>query len=254
MRDQSTRLGELLPDGRGVWIAIDHSVSSPLSGLIDIGGLVDALDGADALVAHKGVVRHFAGCDARFVMHLSASTVHGGSHADDKVLVGTVAEAVQHGAHCVSVQVNLGSEHEAAMLERLGCVASQCAELGMPLLGMIYPRGPNLSIHPDDITNGVAHCARLGFELGCDVVKVPWTGDEDSFSQVIAGVPIPVLVAGGPDDGDAEQLFEMIESAMTAGASGVCIGRNVFNSPDPAAVLSRIQSIINDPKHAAEVD
>lgn len=248
------RLEELLPRGRGVWIALDHCVSRPLSGLSDIGRLIGSLEAADALVAHKGVVRHFQGDDAPFVMHLSASTVHGGRHADDKVLVGTVAEAAKHGALGVSVQVNLGSEHEPAMLERLGRVSSQCAELGMPLLGMIYPSGPNLSLDPDDPTDGVAHCARLGFELGCDVVKVPWTGDAESFSRVIAGVPIPVLVAGGSDDGNPERLFSIIESAMLVGASGVCIGRNVFNSPDPAAVVSRIHAIIHGPEPMQVVD
>ena len=54
----------------------------------------------------------------------------------------------------------------------------------MPLLGMIYPRGPNLKLDGNDITKGISHAVRLAFELGCDVVKVPWTGDKDSLAGV----------------------------------------------------------------------
>lgn len=254
MNERQRRLDELLPGGNGVWVAIDHSVSQPQRGLIDIEGLLALLGAADALVAHKGVVRHFAGGRDRFVMHLSASTIHGGAHADDKVLVGSVGEAQRAGAAAVSVQVNLGSEHEAAMLERLGMVATRCSEFEMPLLGMIYPRGRHLNLDSNDATAGVLHCARLGWELGCDVVKVPWTGDPTSFAEVVAAVPIPVLVAGGIAESGPEAVFELITQAISAGARGVCIGRNVFNSAEPAAVLARVVSIVHPSLRVQVVD
>ena len=132
------------------------------------------------------------------------------------------------------------------MIQALGDVAEACREHDMPLLGMIYPRGPNLSPDPDDETKGVAHAARLGWELGCDVVKVPWTGSIESFRQVSSCVPIPVLVAGGPHTDDFSDVLVMVHDACRyAGAAGSCIGRNVFAGDNPAERVMRLNQAMD---------
>ena len=257
--DKQTLLESLLPNGRGIWVATDHGVSKwPVAGLEDMQKLVNSLTGsdgimADAIVVHRGVIDHIEvprEWSGGWVMHLSASTVHGGEHADWKVLAGDadtlVWGAVERCAKAVSVQVNLGEPQENEMIQALGDVAEACREHDMPLLGMIYPRGPNLSPDPDDETKGVAHAARLGWELGCDVVKVPWTGSIESFRQVSSCVPIPVLVAGGPHTDDfADVLVRVHDACRYAGAAGTCIGRNVFADGNPAERVMRLNQAMD---------
>ena len=67
------------------------------------------------------------------------------------------------------------------MIETLGKVTAKAFEQNVPVLGMMYPRGENLSVMDGDDTEAVAHAVRLGFELGCDVVKTKWTGSIESF-------------------------------------------------------------------------
>jgi class I fructose-bisphosphate aldolase len=148
--------------------------------------------------------------------------------------------------------VNMGDEFEPEMIAEMGALTGQAIALGMPVLGMVYPRGPNLVIAEDDSTGGVAHAARLAWELGCDVVKVPWTGDSDSFASVCAAVPIPVLIAGGPRNCSFEELLGIVEAAMAAGAAGVCMGRQVFGADDPAAHVRALAAIVHGGGSAVE--
>jgi class I fructose-bisphosphate aldolase len=111
---------------------------------------------------------------------------------------------------------------------------------------MIYPRGPLLKIAPGDITKGVAHAARVAWELGCDVVKVPWTGDVESFKLVCQAVPIPVLISGGPRGISFTELLEIVELAISAGGSGVCIGRQVFGSNNPRSCVEALRAVVHE--------
>ena len=258
MGEKKARLGKLLPNGRGVWIPLDHGASFyPLSGLEDMTSLYLSLGegNVDAVVAQKGAVSHFSTLSGPpLVAHLSVSTIHGGERSDDKVVVGSVEEALSRGAIAVSVQVNVGSKHETEMITRMGHVSEQCHRLGVPLLGMMYARGENLQIDGDP-TNGVAHAVRLGWELGCDVVKTQWTGSMESFEIVTSGVPIPVLVAGGEKHDDVEGLLKMVKQSILAGGAGVCIGRQVFSHQDPAAYANALHEVVQrgiGPRDAAE--
>ena len=237
----------LLPNGKGVWIPIDHGVSDfPVKGLENLDQLIDSISHADAIVAQKGVISHYASSGANFVAHLSASTRHAGGRTSDKMLVGSVEEALSRGAKGVSVQVNMGSPDEPEMIERLGSITQDSHYLNCPVLGMIYPRGENLNIMEGDDTKGAAHAARLAFELGCDVVKTKWTGSIESFRKVTSAVPIPVLIAGGPAGSSTEETLGIVHQAMQAGGGGVCMGRQVFSHSNPKAMVSALKSIIHD--------
>ena len=240
----------ILPGGKGVWIPIDHGVSDyPVEGLEDLDSLIKTLaeSGVDAIVAHKGVVSKYGHLhEGHMIAHLSVSTRHSGKHNSDKVLVGTVEEVVSRGACGVSVQVNMGSKYEHKMIERLGMISCDTHKFGVPLLGMIYPRGENLKIMENDDTNASAHAARLAFELGCDVVKTKWTGDPISFAKVCKSVPIPVLIAGGPYDSDIDTMLDIVKQSIDAGGSGVCMGRHVFSHSNPGAVVTALKAIVHE--------
>ncbi|MGB1365279.1 MAG: class I fructose-bisphosphate aldolase [Candidatus Poseidoniaceae archaeon] len=249
--NKAERLEKLLPNGRGVWIPIDHGMSDfPCQGLENTEVLIRDLisAGVDAIVAQKGVVSHYShlcnGTSTNMVIHFSASTRHGGADASRKVSVGQASEVESRGGMAASAQVNIGSEGEASMLEALGELTTTCHHLGLPVLGMVYARGPNLNIVEGDSTKGVAHAARVAFEIGCDVGKTTWTGDEASFAQVTAAAPIPLLVAGGAKTNTLEMLT-MVEKAMKNGAAGVCMGRQVFAHKQPSAVARALVQIVH---------
>jgi DhnA family fructose-bisphosphate aldolase class Ia len=233
--DKATRMAKLLPRGRGVWIPIDHGASDyPIPGLTDTEDVIRSLvaAGVDGIVAQKGVVDHYhhlcQGTSTSMVVHLSVSTRHAGPDAANKVLVGHADEVLARGGIGVSCQVNMGSPNEAIMIERMGQISRQALHQELPMFGMVYARGEHLNPVEGDQTGGNAHAVRLAFELGCDAAKTVWTGDAASFSTIASAAPIPILVAGGPSTGDSRGILTMVRSALDAGASGVCMGRQVF--------------------------
>jgi 2-amino-4,5-dihydroxy-6-oxo-7-(phosphonooxy)heptanoate synthase len=241
------RRGVHRSDGGLFLVPLDHSVAQgPLAssdGLVDI---IEAIgrNGADGVVLHKGRVRFLDSLcpDLALVVHLSASTSHA-PDADHKVLVADVEQALRCGADAVSVHVNLGSDTEAAQLADLGCVAGECTMWGMPLIAMVYPRGPRITDATDPEL--VAHAASLAADLGADIVKTPFTGDIESMSDVVRSCPIPVITAGGEKASSREQLYSDIEDVMRAGAAGVAVGRNIFEADDVADVTRRVSRIVH---------
>lgn len=241
--------------GRFVFVPMDHGVSmGPIDGLVDVKKTVDdvANGGATAVIEHKGLIgfgHRSKGRDIGLIMHLSASTDLGVT-SNSKVLVATVEEAMKMGADAVSMHINVGSETEGEMLADLGMVADECNEWGMPLVVMAYPRGPKIKDSYDP--QAVAHAARVATELGADVVKCSYTGDVDSFRDVVRGALAPVVIAGGPKMGNDAELLKMVEEAMGAGAAGVSIGRNVFQHPDVEGITRAISDIVVRGKTAEE--
>jgi 2-amino-4,5-dihydroxy-6-oxo-7-(phosphonooxy)heptanoate synthase len=130
-------------------VPLDHSLTSgPTARATGLDNLVAGIctSGADAVVLHKGNLRqvapdHFT--QTALILHLSGGTDLA-PDPDAKHLVATVDEALRHGADGVSVHVNLGSAGEARQLADLAAVAGACDRWGMPLLAMVYPRGPRI--------------------------------------------------------------------------------------------------------------
>jgi predicted phospho-2-dehydro-3-deoxyheptonate aldolase len=219
--------------GKTVIIPMDHGVSlGPIQGLEDIDKTVNMIlrGGANATVVHKGIVtstNRSEDTDIGLIIHLSASTSLN-PFPNNKISVCDVDEALALGADAVSVHVNIGADGEAAMLESLGRTARECNRWGIPLLAMMYPRGDLVEVNVES----VKLAARVGAELGADIIKCPYTGSAKSFEAVVRGCPVPVVIAGGSKLSDEETL-DMIEGAMAAGAAGLSMGRNVFQHEDP---------------------
>tara|TARA_X000000368_G_scaffold158490_1_gene124861 strand:- start:89 stop:652 length:564 start_codon:yes stop_codon:yes gene_type:complete len=180
------------------------------------------------------------------------STIHGGPRSQEKITVSNTRECISRGAIGISGQVNLGDPAEPEMILRMSNITSEALEAELPVLGMFYPRGPNLRPDTSDPTMGVAHAARLAWELGCNVVKVPWTGSEESFRIVTSSVPIPVLISGGGRDVEFSQILELVEQSINAGGSGVCIGRHVFAAKEPVSHIRSLRAIVHDGESAEE--
>ncbi len=243
---------------RTVIIPLDHGITmGPIRGLYDMKSIVDkvAEGGANAVLEHKGIIRagyRGFGKDIGLILHLSAST-NLGPDPNNKVLVADVEEAIKLGADAVSLHINVGSETEPQQLETLGIIAKICDEWGIPLLAMMYPRGRKISDQYD--VDVVKHVARIGAELGADIIKTNYTGDPDSFREVVRGCPVPVVMAGGPKTNTDEEFCEMVYGCIQAGGAGVAAGRNVFQHEDPTSMVKVLCGIVHeglDPKTSLE--
>ena len=243
------RLRRLLAaDGRGVVVPMDHGVSEgPMRGLerpAETAAQV-ARGGADSLILHKGLVRTVGEAlgGVGFWLHVSASTSLN-PDPNDKRLVATVEEAVRLGADGVSCHVNVGAPEESRMVEDLGRLSGECDRLGLPLLAMMYPRGHEIR-NPHDLEL-VKKVARLGYELGADVLKVPYTGTVESFREVCQGVDVPVLISGGPKTGKDEDFLKVVAGSIEAGGAGVSVGRNLWQHKDPAVMTRAVHRLVHD--------
>lgn len=235
--------------GKTVIIPMDHGVTvGPIAGLEDMRETIGKVvrGGANAILMHKGIVQaghRGTGRDVGLIIHLSGGT----SLSPDpnaKELVCTVAEAIKLGADAVSVHINLGAETDKEMLGQLGAVSERCLEWQMPLVAMMYTRGPKIK-NEYDVAN-VKHAARVGAELGADIVKVVYTGSVDSFREVVEGCPVPVVIAGGEKMDSDKDIFEMVEGALKAGAAGVSIGRNAFQHKNPEKIIQALCKMVHE--------
>ena len=235
--------------GKTVIVPMDHGISvGPIDGLLDMKEIIQkvAEGGANATVIHKGLVsegHREKGEDIGLILHLSASTSLS-PYPNAKTLVCSVEEAVKLGADAVSIHVNLGNGGEKEMLNDFGKVSYEARTWGMPLLAMIYPRGEKIKDEYD--VNVIKHAARLGDEMGADIVKVSYTGSTETFREVVAGCSVPVVIAGGEKMDSDMDILEMVKGAIDAGGAGVSIGRNVFQHKDPANMVRAISGIVND--------
>jgi len=231
-----------------VIVPMDHGVTvGPIPGLEDLPKAVNeiAKGGADAVLMHKGMVQYGHrgyGADVGLIIHLSAGTSLS-PDPNNKVLVCSVKEAVRLGADAVSIHINVGADNESKMLRDLGLVSQECKEYGMPLLAMMYPRGKDIKSEHD--VKYVKHAARVGAELGADIIKTVYTGDKKTFRQVVEGCPAPIVIAGGPKIDSEASLLKMIEEAMECGAAGVSIGRNVFQAKDRTELTKKVCRIVH---------
>jgi fructose-bisphosphate aldolase/2-amino-3,7-dideoxy-D-threo-hept-6-ulosonate synthase len=232
-------------DNRTVIVPMDHGVTlGPVAGLINMQEIINKLlqGGADAVVLHKGVAKHVDTGNAGLIIHLSGITKLG-PDPNHKVQVCSVEEAVRIGANAVSVHVNVGAEQEDRMLAKLGRVADDCDRYGMPLLAMMYPRGKKIeNQHAVDV---VAHAARLGAELGADIIKTNYTGDAVTFKEVVRSCHVPVVIAGGPKVETTQEVLQMVCKSIEAGGAGLSIGRNIFQHKYPTKMVKALSAIVH---------
>jgi len=232
-----------------VIIPMDHGITvGPVKGLTNMRDAVSKVvaGGANAVLMHKGLPRFChrgEGRDVGLIIHLSAGTAIS-PDPNAKELVCTVEEAIKIGADAVSVHINLGAETDRQMLRQLGFVGQRCMEWQMPLVAMMYTRGPKIKNEYD--VGNVKHAARVAAELGADIVKVSYTGSTESFSEVVEGCSAPVVIAGGEKMETDEEIFEIVEGALSAGAAGVSIGRNAFQHENPTKMVAALSKMVHE--------
>ncbi|TMI23464.1 fructose-bisphosphate aldolase [Candidatus Bathyarchaeota archaeon] len=235
-------------DGRTVIIPMEHGTSvGPIPGLEKIAQTVDNLSkgSPDALLVHAGIAKTVRTDKMGLILHLSGATKLAGD-PNWKIQVSTVRDAIRLGADAVSVQINIGSQHEQEMLHSFSKIREECDDYGIPVLGMMYPRGPGTS--SEHAYEPVLHAARLGYELGSDIVQTNYTGGVESFRRIVKSVKVPVVITGGPKARSEREVLKTVSDSIKAGAAGISIGRNVFQQQHPALMTRALVSIVHGNK------
>ena len=244
------------PTGVSVICALDHGMTSPvfLEPLADIAvRTAEAVHGgANVIMMSKGMIRLAEpafGPTTSLALLLSASA-NPGEDRPEVVQIAAVEEAscasVPTPSSCSPRSARMQSRHDP---NRLAAVGQECSMLGMLLIA--EAEFPTTYAAVEELTrqHGFEYLrrnVRLCAELGADVVKTNWPGDEDAFGRLVdAAAGIPVVLAGGSCVDDRELLWRM-ERAMAAGAIGCSVGRNIFMHAAPEAMTRALSRVIRD--------
>lgn len=225
------------PDGRSVILAFDHGLWGERSGGMAAPGktLTDAVAaGVDAILTSSGIALRFGHLIDRVGLIVSLDRVHGDPSA-------VVDEFAGLGADMVKAMCFPGSAEERESLSETARVIAECHERHLPVLLETVP--VDFEAIEQHTTSNVADAARIGAELGADVLKTHFTGED--FADVLVGLPVPLVVLGGPARADDRGVLADVEAAMRAGASGVAIGRNLWDHPTPARMIAAVGLLVH---------
>lgn len=251
--EREKRLKKILKNGRTFLIAFDHAVEhGPLAyeGInLDPRRIASIAikGGADGIIVHAGaakLIKPLVG-DFPIIIKLTGRTSLSPQETEVQQLVTTVEEAKVLGATAVAATLYVGADRESEMLSLISEVKLECLKHGMPLLGFAYPRSKKQKTKYD--ADAIRYAARVGSEIGFDIVKTYYTGDKESWKKVIKDSFAPVVAAGGPKLSDEENVIEVVKDIIDAGAAGVAMGRNIWMRDDETAIelARKIKEIVH---------
>jgi 3-hydroxy-5-phosphonooxypentane-2,4-dione thiolase len=236
---------------RTVILAIDHGYfQGPTTGLerVDL-RIVPIAPQADALMLTRGMLRSTIPATHRGGIVMRAS---GGpsilKELSDERIAADMEDAARLGAQAVAVQVFVGGEHETQSVENMTKLVDAGYRYGIPVLG-VTAVGKELT--RDARYLGLA--TRICAELGAQLVKTYYCAE--GFEKVTAGCPVPIVMAGGKKLPEREALA-IAYRAVQEGAAGVDMGRNIFQSDSPAAMIQAVAKVVHEgarPEEAFEL-
>ncbi|MCR4425220.1 MAG: 2-amino-3,7-dideoxy-D-threo-hept-6-ulosonate synthase [Firmicutes bacterium] len=243
MTGVNVRLRRIFKDAKAVICPLDYGgFMGPVKGIDDPSWIIDKVvrGGADAILVNPGFARsewkEYAGRTG-LIVRVTGGASKFSPRGDFHTLVCTVEEACALGADAVCVMILVGSECEQEMFGIMGCVISDSHALGIPVLAEVIPSDPAHSFDPE----WISVCARVGYELGADVIKTYFTGE--SFRDIVRACRVPIVIAGGPKVDDSNT---MVARAMDCGAAGIAFGRNVFQAEDPEQKVRELCTIVHE--------
>ncbi len=211
--------------------------------ILHVARVSDAFTG---IILHEGIAESYFNPKKEkipLIIKLNGKTsLHGEAEPYSPQLC-SVSEAIRLGARAVGYTIYIGSEHEAIMMKEFSTIEDEAHRAGLPVILWAYPRGTSVK-GKENSREILAYAARLGLELGADFVKLPYTGDPESYAWVVkAAGKTGVLVQGGSKTNEKEFLAE-IHDCMKAGVAGFAIGRNIWQSEDPVVLAKKVASIV----------
>jgi len=255
MLGKEVRLNRLFSSKSGniLVIALDHAIGwGVIDGIADIRSTMEKIieSQPDALTMLKGTAQRVFAPYAGSIPFIMKSTTFSPAHPIYDASVGTVEEALRLGADAIATGCTLLGEKQAELLHNLACVSEKAFSYGLPTVTHIYPKGAEKGKEYEK--ENVMYAARAAAELDIDIVKTFYTGDPESYKEVIDACPSRVVVSGGPKLPSLKDVFQMTYDAMSVGAKGVTYGRNVWQAKDPVAVVNALKHIIHNKGNVSE--
>jgi len=235
-------------DGRCLMLAVDHGYFlGPTEGLeVPKRTIQPLLAYADSLMLTRGVMRTSVdpASDIPIVLRVSGGTSIIGEDLSKETITVSIEEAIKLNASCLALSIFVGSKYENQTLANLAKLVDEGEKYGIPVLA-VTAVGKELG--RDARYLGLA--CRVAAELGAHVVKTYYCND---FEQVVEGCPVPLIIAGGKKLPEAEAL-KLAADSINSGAVGVDMGRNIWQSDHPVAMIKAVRAIVHqnaDPKEA----
>ena len=237
-------------DGRALMVAINHGLGmGPIQGISDMQHLLHSLKGEpiDSLTIHKGIAAYFSDEFAGEVALILKETNITQFYGPEEVPVASVNEALHIGADAIALGLSLCSDQEEKVVSTIAKYIEYANAAGMPVVTHSYPNGGLISSDERYSVKQVGYATRMALEMGVDIIKTFWTGDQKSFEQIVKiGAPAKVVISGGPRCDTLRACFEMTYQGIQAGASGITYGRNIWQHEYPVAVVRGLSAIIHD--------
>jgi DhnA family fructose-bisphosphate aldolase class Ia len=241
-------------DKKQLVVAMDHArAMGAVEGLEDPGAVIDfAVEaGADAIMTSYGVIKRYR--DRLIGRIPTILRVDGGPsfYREDWLkntdwrLLHTVEDADALGVQGVCTMVFMGSEVEMDTLEITAELSRETMGTDMCLMVEALPCPCQRIADPND-AKAMADACRLAFEHGADVLKTYATGSAESFHQVTANCPAPVLIAGGVKMDSERAMLQVVRDTLDAGGRGVVFGRNIWQSAAPAKTIKALRHLIHE--------
>lgn len=259
------RMRRIFKKGKTIIVPIDHGLyTEPPQPLKDLKELVrlTADSKANAILITPGMLRYVSDAvgNLGIILRIGETLTRLGKHLEKTKIATSVEYAASMGADAVAMNVFVGVENEDEHLEKAGKTAVECHKYGMPLIAEMIPASL-LSYHfgktkkkVKNVDKDLALVSRLAAELGVDVVKTQYSGNLNDYKEVVGSTPLPIVIAGGPKVNTDKEFLEMVSDCMTAGAKGMCIGRNVWGRKDPRCILAALNAIVHENKSAAAAE
>ena len=228
-------------NSRCVMLAVDHGYFlGPTERLENpretIGPL---LNYADSLMLTRGVLRTsvIPESNTPIVLRVSGGSSIIGEDLSKETIVTSIEEAIKLNASCLALSIFVGSKYEFQTLKNLSKLVNEGEKYGIPVLA-VTAVGKEMA--RDSRYLGLA--CRIAAELGAHVVKTYHCPD---FNKVVEGCPVPVIIAGGKKLAEREAL-QLTFDALKDGASGVDMGRNIWQSDNPVAMIKAVRAIVHE--------
>ena len=227
--------------GKTVMLAVDHGYFlGPTSGLeVPAKTVKPLLPHADSLMLTRGILRTSVPPDADIpiVLRVSGGTSILSKDLSNEGITTSIQEAIRLNACAMALSIFIGSEHERESLLNLSRLVNEGENHGIPVLA-VTAVGREMTRD----ARYLSLCCRIAAELGAHIVKTYYC---DTFEQVIDSCPVPVVIAGGKKISEKDAL-KLAHNAITHGASGVDMGRNIFQSEKPVAMIKAVRVIVHN--------
>jgi 3-hydroxy-5-phosphonooxypentane-2,4-dione thiolase len=229
-------------NGRCVMLAVDHGYFLGPTEKLEVPQrtIEPLLPYVDSVMLTRGVLRTSVNplSNVPIVLRVSGGTSIIGEDLSKETIITSIEDSIRLNAACLALSIFVGSKYEHQTLSNLSTLVNNGERYGIPILAVT---AVGKELVRDARYLGLA--CRIAGELGAHVVKTYYC---EKFDKVIEGCPVPVIIAGGKKLQKEVEVLELTFNAIRDGASGVDMGRNIWQSDNPIAMIKAVKSIVHE--------